>query len=47
MKIEKIIEEIKKEMYKLNAEGEFIHSMSEIKTFEKCIEIIQKENYND
>ncbi len=38
-----VIEKIEKEMYKLNAEGEFIYSKSEIQIFDKCLEILKGE----
>ena len=40
--IEPIIGEIQQEMYKLNAEGEFVYSKSEIRVFDKCIEILKE-----
>lgn len=41
---EPIISKIEKEMYKLNAEGDFVYSVSEIKVFDKCLEILKGED---
>ncbi len=41
--LEDIASRIEAEKNKLNAEGDFVYSVSEIKVFDKCLEIIKGE----